>query len=262
MIFEVRNGSFGYNFRAEILKNIYFSINDGDVLAILGPNGVGKTTLLKCMMGLLKWDRGGSYMDGENIADADYRRLWQKIAYVPQAKSSVFAYTVEEMILLGRSAHIGMVSQPAKEDYEKAEIAMEIVGIKHLRKKDCNRISGGELQMVLIARALTVEPSVLVLDEPESNLDFKNQLIILDTIKELADKKGIASIFNTHYPAHALKISNKSLILNKQGSSIFGETQAVVNCDNMRDSFSVNVHISTLQISDKRHKLVIPLNIV
>ncbi|MEA4925694.1 MAG: ABC transporter ATP-binding protein [Syntrophomonadaceae bacterium] len=262
MIFEVRDGSFGYAKGQEILKNIDFSICDGDVLAILGPNGVGKTTLLKCMMGLLKWGRGGSFLDGENITVMPHRQLWQKIAYVPQAKGSAFAYSVEEMILLGRSAHIGVVSLPGQEDYEKAEEAMETIGIAHLRSKDCSRISGGELQMVLIARALTAEPSLLVLDEPESNLDFKNQLIILETIRELAENKGISSIFNTHYPAHALKISNKSLILNKRGSSFFGDTQNVVNCENMRASFAVNVHISAVQISNQKHNLVIPLSIV
>ncbi len=262
MIFEVWEGSFGYARGPQILNKINFSISDGDVLSILCPNGVGKTTLLKCMMGLLKWDRGGSYLDGENISVLPQRRLWQKIAYVPQAKSSVFAYTAEEMILLGRSAHIGLVNQPSQEDYEKVEVTMETVGITHLKGKYCNRISGGELQMVLIARALTAEPSVLVLDEPESNLDFKNQLIILETIRKLAQEKGISSIFNTHYPAHALQISNKSFILNKRGNSFFGDTQAVVNCENMRDSFAVNVHIGAVQISDRKHSLVIPLSIV
>ncbi len=263
MIFEVHNGCFGYEQQGrEILKNVEFSIGDGDVLSILGPNGVGKTTLLKCMMGLLKWKEGGSFLDGENIARMPQRKLWQKIAYVPQAKSSVFAYTVEEMILLGRSAHIGVISQPAQEDYEKVEQAMAAVGITHLKGKECGRISGGELQMVLIARALTTEPSLLILDEPESNLDFKNQLIILETIKELAVTQGIASIFNTHYPAHALKISNKSLILNKQGHSIFGNTPAVVNCRNMRDSFAVNVQIGDVQGHSQKYSLVIPLSIV
>lgn len=262
MNFEVRDGSFGYVQGNEILKNINFSVGSGDVLAILGPNGVGKTTLLKCMMGLLSWHRGGSFLDGENIAALPHRRLWQNIAYVPQAKGSAFAYSVEDMVLLGRSAHIGALGLPGKEDYEKAEEAMETIGITHLRRKDCNRISGGELQMVLIARALTAQPSLLVLDEPESNLDFKNQLIILETIGELALNKGISSIFNTHYPAHALKISNKSLILNKQGRSFFGDTQTVVNCENMRDSFAVNVHIGALQISNQMHNLVIPLSIV
>jgi iron complex transport system ATP-binding protein len=262
VIFEVRDGSFGYAPGKEILKNINFSIGGGDVLAILGPNGVGKTTLLKCMMGLLKWRRGGSFLDGENISALPHRRLWQKIAYVPQAKGSVFAYSVEDMILLGRSAHIGALGQPGPGDYEKAEEAMETIGITHLRRKDCNRISGGELQMVLIARALTSQPSLLVLDEPESNLDFKNQLIILETIRELALNRGISSVFNTHYPDHALKISNKSLILNKQGRSFFGASQTVVNCENMRDSFAVNVHIGAVHISDQQHNLVIPLSIV
>lgn len=262
MIFQVKNGNFGYCQDNDILKNISFTIESGSVLSILGPNGVGKTTLLKCMMGLLKWKKGGSYLDGINISEIHQKKLWQKIAYVPQAKNSAFNYTTQEMILLGRSAYIGTISQPSKKDYERAEMAMEEVGITHLRGKECNRISGGELQMVLIARALTTEPSILVLDEPESNLDFKNQLIILEKIEELSSKKGIAAIFNTHYPSHALKISNKSLILKRDGRGIFGDTTDVINCDNMKSSFSVNVHIAELEICDAKHNLVIPLSVV
>lgn len=260
VIFEVQNGCFGYGRGADILKQVRFTICNGDVLAILGPNGVGKTTLLKCMMGLLKWRDGGSFIDGTDIASLPPRKLWQKIAYVPQAKNSVFAFTTEEMVLMGRNAHIGAISQPAKEDYAKAEHAMELVGITHLRGKTCNRISGGELQMVLIARALVAEPSLLVLDEPESNLDFKNQLIILETIRKLAQKEGISCIFNTHYPTHALKVSNKALILAKDGRSVFGDTPVIVNCENMRDSFCVNVHISDIMVGELCYKSVIALN--
>ena len=262
MIFKVDNGCFSYTEGREVLKNICFEIKDGDVLSVLGPNGAGKTTLLKCMMGLMKWKRGASLLDGKNITDIPVRKLWKKIAYVPQAKNSVFAYTTEEMVLLGRSAHIGTISQPSKQDYEKAEMAMMEVGITHLRGKECSRISGGELQMVLIARALAAEPSILVLDEPESNLDFKNQLIILEKMKELSMNKGIAVVFNTHYPSHALKISDKSLIMKKDGLCLFGETKKVINCSNMRDSFSVNVHIEELEICNVKHNLVVPLSIV
>jgi len=262
VIFKVENGSFAYSQKQKILNHINFEAEKGDVISILGPNGVGKTTLLKCMMGLLKWHQGNSSVNGVNISEIPSRQLWQKIAYVPQAKTSAFSYTTEEMILMGRSAHINIINQPKKEDYNKVEMAMKTVGIGYLKGKMCSKISGGELQMVLIARALTTEPEMLILDEPESNLDFKNQLIILEIVKELAKTKGISSIFNTHYPAHALKISNKTLILDKSGTCNFGNTKEVINHENMQKSFSVNVHIGKIEIDREYHDVVIPLSVL
>ncbi len=166
------------------------------------------------------------------------------------------------MVTLGRSAHLGTFSQPGKEDRAAAERAMEDMGITYLHDKLCNEMSGGELQMVLIARALTIDPCMLVLDEPESNLDFKNQLIILDTIKNLSEKRGISAIVNTHYPEHALKISDKALILNRDGTSEYGAAEEVINEENMRRSFSVQVYIDNFEYEGVRHKSVVPLYLV
>lgn len=188
MKFEVKNGSFGYEKR-KILNNISFEVETGEVMSVLGSNGVGKTTLLKCMMGFLKWQSGRTYIDGRPLEEYPHKDVWKKIAYVPQAKGAAFAYSALDMVVLGRSAHIGTFKQPGQEDIEIALKAMDDIGIVHLKDKLCTRMSGGELQMVLIARALTVSPQMLVLDEPESNLDFKNQLIILDTIRKLSRER-------------------------------------------------------------------------
>ena len=262
MNLRVDNASFGYKHGDRILNNISFEIREREVLAILGPNGVGKTTLLKCMMNMQKWTEGHTEIEGEEIENMPPQKLWKKIAYVPQAKNSALSYTTEEMVLLGRSAHISLLSQPSKKDMEIVNQAMEDVGITHLKGELCNQISGGELQMVLIARALTTKPSLLILDEPESNLDFKNQLIILDTIQRLSKESGISCIFNTHYPAHALKISSHALILSKDGKSIFGEVNEVITSNIMRNAFGVDVHISDIDINGTAHKSVITLNIV
>ena len=137
MTFEVENGCFGYQQGNDILQNIEFQVSSGMVMAILGPNGAGKTTLLKCMMGLLAWRQGESRIDGQNIAKLPPRRLWQKIAYVPQARGNALMYTAEEMVLLGRSAHVGMLQQPRQEDVEAARQAMDLVGAAILRHKLC-----------------------------------------------------------------------------------------------------------------------------
>jgi iron complex transport system ATP-binding protein len=260
MTFSVHNASFSYR-QTPVLKDICFYVDSGQILAILGPNGVGKTTLLKCMMGLLKWDSGASMIDGTPVPQIHYREFWKKIAYVPQAKNSVFSYSAEEMVVMGRSAHIGSFRQPSALDYDLARQAMAEVGISHLKNRLCNEISGGELQMVLIARALSSQPSMLVLDEPESNLDFKNQLIILDTIETLAGEKNISCVFNTHYPAHALKIATHALVLTQDKYNLFGPARQVINEDNMCQAFEVNVHINEVEINKKSYTSVLALSV-
>ncbi len=222
----IENGAFAYKNGPTLFENVNLELQSGELLSVLGPNGAGKTTLLKCMMGLLKWKRGKSSIDGTDIASMSERRLWTTVAYGPQARSASPAYTAFETVLLGRTGRLGVFSTPKKADVEKAEQVLELLGISRLSQKLCSQMSGGELQMVLIARALAAEPALLVLDEPESNLDFKNQLIVLNTISRLASD-GIACIFNTHYPEHALQRSDKALLLSG-GEAVCGSTASVV----------------------------------
>lgn len=262
MIFEVQQGSFGYKGRAPLLNGVSFSVRDGEVLSVLGPNGVGKTTLMRCMIGLLKWSSGGSYIDGVNIKEIPSKKLWQRIAYVPQAKGFAFSYTLEEMVLLGRSSHIGITAQPGAEDLRICREVMESVGIINLKDKYCNQVSGGELQMALIARALCSRPSMLILDEPESNLDFRNQLIILETIQELAAGQNISCILNTHYPVHALKVSTHSLILSRDGMCVHGESGKIINSETMKRVFQVQVHINHVHENGFDYDTVTAVSIV
>lgn len=260
MIFSVENGQFGYG-EKKILQNISFSLREREVMTVLGPNGVGKTTLLKCMMGLLRWEQGKTMIDGVPLQDMKAADVWRRIAYVPQSKGTALSYTAREMVLMGRSARLGLFFQPTKDDYQAADEAMELVGITHLSTKQCSCMSGGELQMVLIARALSADPEMLVLDEPESNLDFKNQLIVLETIQRLSKEKGIAAIVNTHYPAHALKIADKALLLDYNGGCLYGNISDVVNEENMQKAFHVEVKIIDFPYKNQNHKGVIPISI-
>lgn len=261
MTFSVENGEFGYGDR-KILHGVSFTLQESEVMTVLGPNGVGKTTLLKCMMGLLPWEKGRTLIDGKPLREMKTADIWSRIAYVPQSKGTALSYTAREMVLMGRSARLGLFAQPTKEDYRAADEAMERVGITWLADKQCSCMSGGELQMVLIARALSSNPKMLVLDEPESNLDFKNQLIVLETIQKLSKEQGIGAIVNTHYPAHALKIADKALLLNYNGCCQFGEVTDIVNERNMQKAFHVEVKIVDFQYNDKNHKGVIPISIL
>ena len=189
MILEVENGCFGYPKQEEILTDINIKLEEGHILSVLGPNGIGKTTLLKCMIGLMPWSRGRSLLTGKDIRTLKSKEIWNMISYIPQTHGFSFSYTGLEMVMLGRSSHLGLFSQPGHREIEMAEAMMEKVGITRLADKDCNRMSGGELQMVLIARALINEPKLIILDEPETGLDFHNQILVLNMVEKL-DRKS------------------------------------------------------------------------
>ena len=261
MKLSVENGVFAYPHTDKtILDRISFAAESGDVLAILGPNGAGKTTLLRCTMGLLKWRGGKSFLDGKDVSKIPFRELWKAVSYVPQARQAVSAYTVEEMVLLGRSSRIGAFSLPGKADLAAAGAAMERLGLEKIRGRRCSEISGGELQMVLIARALASEPQVMILDEPESNLDFKNQLVVLDAMSSLAGE-GMTCIFNTHYPAHALRRANKAIMLCADGSYLFGDTRSIVTEANISRAFGVSAVIGDIETPGNIYQDVVPVSV-
>jgi len=259
-LLKIEGGCFAYKGGPQILKDINIEVGPGEILAILGPNGAGKTTLLRCMMDMLHWQGGRSLLDGEDIRGIPASRLWRRMAYVPQARSAAVSYTAFQTVLLGRSSRIGAFSAPSAEDMQVAENVMDRLGIRHLADKPCYAISGGELQMVLIARAMAAEPEILVLDEPESNLDFKNQLIVLDTMTALA-AEGVACIFNTHYPAHALQRAGKALMLSKDGRSTFGDTPSVVTEENIRRAFGVDALIGEVETPRSIMKNVVAVRV-
>lgn len=261
MRFEVQNGCFAYPRGKQILQNISFLAEGGTVVSILGPNGVGKTTLVKCMLGFLHWKQGQTLIDGKNAAAFPEKELWRQIAYVPQAKSVTFPMSCEEMVLLGRSAYLGLFAVPGRADREAAERAMELAGVTHLRKKSCSEISGGELQLVLIARALAATPRLLILDEPETGLDFRNQLIVLELIERLAREEGISAILNTHYPEHAISISANALLLKRDGTNLFGPAKEMLTPANMRETFGVEVSMREEEIRGRCYYSVIPIAI-
>ena len=213
MILEVQNGCFGYPKQPVILENINLRLEEGHILATLGPNGIGKTTLLKCMIGLLPWHSGKTLFYGKDIHTLKPKDVWSTISYIPQSRGFAFSYTGLEMVLLGRSAHLGTFQQPGKEEIEMAEAMMERVGITRLANKDCNRMSGGELQMVLIARALINEPKLIILDEPTVGLDPAQVIEIRKLIRELGRAHTV--ILSSHILSEVQAVCQQILILSK-----------------------------------------------
>lgn len=246
MIFAVEHGSFAYPHGRTLFQDVSFHVERGKMLAILGPNGAGKTTLLRCMMGFLQWNQGRSTLDGQDIASLSQRELFSSIAYVPQSKNTTLSTSVKDMVLLGRSNRCGIFGKPNAHDREIAVQTLERLGLTALADQSCAKLSGGELQMVLIARALAGEPKIIILDEPESNLDFKNQLVVLQTLHTLTEQ-GISCIFNTHYPVHALCHADQALLLDRQGHICFGDTRTVITEENMRRAFGVETVIGEIE---------------
>ena len=166
---EINNVSCGYH-HGTVVKDISVGLTSGEILCVLGPNGVGKTTLFKTILGFLRPQGGEILLDGENVRTWPRRRLAMVIGYVPQAHTPAFPFRVLDVVLMGRTAHIGLAASPAKADVAVAETALDVLGVSFLRDRIYTEISGGERQMVLIARALAQQPRFLVMDEPTANL--------------------------------------------------------------------------------------------
>ncbi|MDR1404370.1 MAG: ABC transporter ATP-binding protein [Candidatus Methanoplasma sp.] len=258
MIFRIENGGFGYD-RSFLFRGVNAEIGDGDILAILGPNGSGKTTMLKCMVNILGLKEGKVLLGERDVREISRREFSKKIAYVPQAKSYSFDCTVLDMVVLGRSPHIPTFSEPSSKDVEIAHDKLDYLGITELKDRSFKTLSGGEMQMVLIARALASEPEILIMDEPESNLDYHNQLKILNTIKEIS--ADVSCIINTHYPEHALRVSNKALLLSRGGTAIGGMTDEIITEERIGNVFGVNTAIGEVEIGGGVLRYVLPISI-
>ena len=258
----LRNGCFSYAKDQPVLENISFDVDQGEVLAVLGPNGVGKTTLLKCLLGFLGWEKGEAVFMGKRQENFRGSSFWKEVAYVPQARRQTFPYSVEETVLLGRTPYLGIFEKPRRKDLEIAEKTMRMTGIEGLRHRNCAELSGGELQLVLIARALCAEPSILIMDEPETGLDFRNQLIILNLIERLSHEEKLTVVFNTHYPEHALEVADRTLLLDNSGKALFGKTEEILTTENMEAVFSVKIRIVTQEENGKVHASILPLSLI
>ena len=183
MSLEVRNLSFSYGSH-RVLQNVSFRAREGELLAVLGPNGVGKSTMFHLLLGLEKSRFGTLWIDGEPV-DSASALLARQIAYVPQSHYPSFNYSVTDMVLMGTTVQVHGFASPGLKQMAQAEDAMEQMGITHLRDRGYLQISGGERQLVLVARALAQQAKILILDEPTANLDYGNQLRVLSRIKRV-----------------------------------------------------------------------------
>jgi len=242
-IIRAVNISYSYDSDVKALENISFNVLRGEVVTILGPNGAGKTTLLKCLLKILK-PHGAIYIDGKEIQKISNKELARKIGYVPQRHHSIFAYRVIDFVLMGRAPHHTMFSLPSKSEYEKVVEILKILGISDLAHRTIAEVSGGQLQLILIARALIQEAKILLLDEPTAHLDIANELKVLSIVRSLVKKNIVeAAIMTLHDPIMAALFSDKIILLSNGVVLAYGKPEQVLATENLYKAYGIEFDV-------------------
>jgi iron complex transport system ATP-binding protein len=254
-ILEAAKLDIGYR-KKKIGRDIDLDIREGEVLCLLGPNGGGKTTLMKTLLGLLPALGGTVKLQGRDIADYSRGELARIVGYVPQAGTNFFPFQVLDVVLMGRVAHIGLFASPGRSDVAAAEAALAALGMGHLRDRIYTEISGGERQLVLIARALAQEPRLLVMDEPTASLDFGNQLRVLDQISALA-KRGMAVVLSTHDPDHVFLCGDRAALLRDGRLAALGPPSEVITPAALAGLYGVEVEV--VELPDHQTHTAVPV---
>ncbi len=251
---KVEQLSFFYGSR-QVLRDVSFEAGEGQFLSVLGPNGVGKSTLFRCMLGLLPPKQGLVTIDGTPLSGLTAPQLARKIAYIPQSHSPVFNFSVFDMVLMGTTAQTGKFSSPGRDQRRQVEWALDRLGITHLRDRGYGAISGGERQLVLIARALAQQARVLVMDEPSANLDFGNRIRVMETVRDLTED-GYCVIQSTHDPDQAYRYSHQILALHGGSVLAFGTPREVVTDQLISTLYGVKVEVCS--IKEDRFRVCVP----
>ena len=242
----------------EVLKGISFDAEYGEFISVLGPNGVGKSTLFRCLLGLSIPTGGEVTVDGENIAQLPPAELARKMAYIPQFHHPMFNFSVLDMVLMGTTSQLGRFASPGKAQEKLALAALERMGILHLKDRGCGQISGGERQLVLIARAMAQQAKILVMDEPSANLDFGNKMRVMQTVKGLT-ADGYTIIQSTHDPEQAYLYSDKILALHAGRVLAWGAPQEVMTGDLISTLYGMDVEMYSMH--DDRIRVCVPADL-
>ena len=264
-LIEIEKAGFCYR-EQEVFGDISFHLNKSEMFCIVGPNGCGKTTLLDCILGLQSLNSGRIRLNGRDIGSIQPSEIAKSIAYVPQLHEKTFPYTVKEIVLMGRAAYGSLFSSPSKEDKEIAEAAIETVGLINFIERPYTQLSGGEGQLVMIARALAQKASIILMDEPTSHLDLKHELKILEMVIHLIKDKSISAIMTTHFPNHAFYFENSrimtqvALMNNKRFISV-GEPSEVLNEENIKLLYDIKSKIILVEMNEgSKVKQIIPIS--
>lgn len=237
---KLENIKYGYNKNNIILEDINLSIGKGEIVSILGANGCGKSTLLKIMLGVLKQISGSVKVYDYDVHKAPKKIISKLLSYVPQSHNAVFPYDVLDVVLMGR-AHGKLLKNYSKTDYELAEEALNSLKIYHLKDRIYSKLSGGERQLVLTARAVAQGSEYCFMDEPVASLDYGNQYRLLDTIKDLS-KKGLTFIVTTHNPDHVRYTGGRAVLMKNKGIFLDGRVEDVINKNSLYELYKIKVN--------------------
>ena len=256
MSVDVRNLTFSYG-NGDILRDLTFRAGRGEVLAVLGPNGVGKSTLFQCLLGFLQPSGGEILLDGKNVREMNYAERAGAIAYIPQSSAPVFNYTVVDMVTMGMTGQLGLFESPGKEQRDKALETLRGLGMEHLAFRGCNHISGGERQLMLLARALVQDAKTLLMDEPTANLDYGNSFRVMERICTLG-QKGYTVIFSTHEPGHALRYADRVLTLLGGRVLVEGRPLEVLTEENLSRLYGIPVAVRDVDVAGRSYHVSVP----
>ncbi len=247
MILSVKDLSFSYG-EHPALSGVSLELGGGGVLCVMGPNGSGKSTLIDCVMGLHPGYRGSVTLDGMEVSGTQRKEIARRAAYVPQNHSITFPYTVREVVMMGRTAYLSPFGTPSDGGEELCERAMRRVGILDLADKPYNTISGGELRLVILARALCQDTQLILMDEPTAHLDYRNELVFLEIVSELCLEDGISILIATHSPdqafyfeSHGVQVS--AMFLKKGITAAEGRPSDVITAELLEDVYGVRAKI-------------------
>lgn len=243
-LIKLENISFTYGSENNhVLRTLSLEVRQGDITAILGPNGIGKTTLLHLILGWIKADSGSIYLHGKKQQQYSRREMGRLIGLVPQDEHITFEYSLLEYVLLGRTPHLHTLESPGRKDYEAAITALEKVGLENLANRPVTHLSGGEKQLVLVARSLAQEPRILLLDEPMSNLDLANKIRLIEVLRSLK-KDGVTILFTSHEPEVAAAISNYLVLMGTDSTIEHGTADEVLTSKSLSRIYGIAVKVA------------------
>lgn len=243
---EVEALSFTYHRDSHVLRNVSFSLAQGQAMTILGPNGAGKTTLLNCILRNAGNYQGEIRLFGKRIQQYSTREFAATAAYVPQLTHLSFDYSVAEFVLMGTNPHHRLFDLPNERDYEVTRQCLEDLGIRHLEHRYMGEISGGERQLAYIARALAQQPKIIIMDEPTSALDYSNQFKVIQILKGLT-AKGFSVMLTSHNPDYAFMLSGMVGMLYRDGSFDFGPVKARMTDQNLSQMYGTPIRVYELE---------------